>query len=73
MLNPELKVRNVGYIFILYEYLAACSGARPRRFDYNFIRPHGGLDGRAPAKVAGIGIEGEDKRLKLLGSSVDKK
>lgn len=39
----------------------------------NFVRPHMGLKGMTPAEVAGIGIEGGDKWLKLLKSSVDKK
>jgi hypothetical protein len=33
---------------------------------YNFIRPHQALDGRTPAEVAGIGIEGDDKWIALI-------
>ena len=28
---------------------------------YNFIRPHQGLEGKTPAEMAGIGINGENK------------
>lgn len=40
---------------------------------YNFIRPHMGLDGKTPAEMAGIGIDGENKWLGLLQKSVSRK
>lgn len=33
---------------------------------HNFIRPHEGLDGKTPAEVAGIEVEGENKWLTLI-------
>ena len=37
---------------------------------YNFIRPHQGLEGKTPAEVAGIGIDGENKWIELLEKSI---
>ena len=34
---------------------------------HNFIRPHGGLDGRTPAEAAGIAVAGPDKWRTLIG------
>jgi hypothetical protein len=39
---------------------------------YNFIRPHQALDGRTPAEMAGIGIEGENKWDVLLKKSINR-
>ena len=36
---------------------------------YNFIRPHQGLKGKTPAEVAGIGVDGENKWIKLIEKS----
>jgi len=36
---------------------------------YNFIRPHQGLQGGTPAEMAGIGIEEENRWMKLLNAS----
>jgi transposase-like protein len=33
---------------------------------HNYIRPHMGLDGKTPAEVAGINVEGENKWLTLI-------
>ncbi|MBI2184126.1 MAG: DDE-type integrase/transposase/recombinase [Thaumarchaeota archaeon] len=33
---------------------------------YNFVRPHTTLEGKTPAQVAGIGMEGQNKWLELL-------
>jgi len=33
---------------------------------HNYIRPHMGLNGKTPAELAGIGIEGEDKWLTII-------
>jgi hypothetical protein len=33
---------------------------------HNFIRPHEALDGKTPAEVAGIKVEGENKWLTLI-------
>ena len=40
---------------------------------YNFVRPHMTLEGKTPAEVAGIGIEGEDKWMRLLEKSQKKR
>jgi len=37
---------------------------------YNFIRPHQSLNGKTPAEMAGIGIEGENKWLGLFQKSI---
>ena len=31
------------------------------RIDHNFVKPHTELDGKTPAEVAGIKIQGENK------------
>ena len=36
------------------------------RIYYNFIRPHMALDGKTPAEVCGITIEGKDKWITLI-------
>lgn len=33
---------------------------------YNFIRPHLALDGKTPAEVAGVGVDGENKWISLI-------
>jgi len=33
---------------------------------HNYVRPHMGLDGRTPADLAGIEVQGEDKWLTLI-------
>jgi len=33
---------------------------------HNYVRPHMGLDGKTPADLAGIKVEGEDKWLTLI-------
>jgi len=37
---------------------------------YNFIRPHMGINGKTPAEAAGIGVDGENKWLRLLNNSI---
>ncbi|MHC1686836.1 MAG: hypothetical protein AB9879_03890 [Methanothrix sp.] len=37
---------------------------------YNFIRPYSALGGKTPAEAAGIGVDGENKWLKLLNNSI---
>jgi hypothetical protein len=39
---------------------------------HNYIRPHMALDGRTPAEVAGIKIEGENKWLTLIQNASKK-
>jgi hypothetical protein len=36
---------------------------------HNYVRPHMGLNGRTPADLAGIQVEGEDKWLTLIQNS----
>jgi len=36
------------------------------RINYNFIRPHMGLDGKTPAQVAGLDLQLEGIRWKAL-------
>ena len=33
---------------------------------HNYVRPHMALDGKTPAEVAGIKVEGENKWLTLI-------
>ena len=40
---------------------------------YNFVRPHTTLEGKTPAEVAGIGIEGENKWMELLQKALKEK
>ena len=39
----------------------------------NFVRPHSALNGKTPAEMAGIGIEGENKWMGLLKRSVEER
>ena len=39
---------------------------------HNFLRPHMGLDGKTPADLAGIKVEGDDKWLTLIQNAVAK-
>lgn len=39
---------------------------------YNFVRPHQTLEGKTPAEVAGIGVQGENKWMELLKRSLKK-
>ena len=38
---------------------------------HNYLRPHEGLDGRTPAEVRGIKIEGENKWITLIQNAVN--
>lgn len=40
------------------------------RLYYNFIKPHMGLDGKTPSEEAGITIEGDNKWLTLMKTSL---
>jgi putative transposase len=40
---------------------------------YNFIRPHQSLNGKTPAELAGVGVDGENKWEGLLRRSVNRK
>ncbi len=37
---------------------------------YNFARPHMTLEGKTPAEVAGIAVDGQNKWLELLRKSL---
>jgi hypothetical protein len=41
---------------------------------HNYIRPHEGLDGKTPAEVCGIKVEGENKWITIIqnASQLDK-
>ncbi len=41
--------------------------AEGARIHYNFVEPHQALQGQTPAQVAGVGVEGKNKRMVLLG------
>jgi hypothetical protein len=43
------------------------------RIYHNYIRPHMALDGKTPAEMAGIKIEGENKWLTLIQNASQKK
>jgi hypothetical protein len=40
---------------------------------HNCVRPHMGLDGKTPADLAGIQVEGQDKWLTLIQNAKYKK
>lgn len=40
------------------------------RLFYNFIKPHESLDGKTPSEEAGITIEGDNKWLSLMKTSL---
>lgn len=44
-----------------------------QRIHYNFVKPHEALEGMTPAQRAGIGIDGKNKWLELLASSLSKR
>jgi hypothetical protein len=39
---------------------------------HNYVRPYMGLDGKTPAEVAGIKVEGENKLLTLIQNAAEK-
>ncbi|MFI5450176.1 MAG: hypothetical protein ACHQ03_10500 [Candidatus Bathyarchaeia archaeon] len=39
---------------------------------HNYIRPHMALDGKTPAEVAGIKVEGENKWLTIIQNASNK-
>ena len=43
------------------------------RLFYNFIKPHEALDGRTPSEEAGITIEGDNKWISLMKTSLSYK
>jgi hypothetical protein len=43
------------------------------RLYYNFIKPHEVLEGRTPSEEAGITIEGDNKWLSLMKTSLSYK
>ena len=43
------------------------------RKQYNFVKPHTALEGRTPAEVVGVGVEGNDKWMELLKKSLEQK
>jgi hypothetical protein len=40
--------------------------AEGQRIDYNFVKPHMGLEGKTPADASGIKLEGENNRWMAL-------
>jgi hypothetical protein len=44
--------------------------AEGQRLHYNFVRPHMALEGQMPAQSAGVGIEGKDEWMELIGKSL---
>ncbi|NLF87640.1 hypothetical protein GX563_02325 [Candidatus Bathyarchaeota archaeon] len=40
---------------------------------HNYIRPHGSLDGKTPADMCGITVEGKNKWLTLIQNAAQKK
>jgi transposase-like protein len=41
------------------------------RIYYNFIRPHQALDGKTPAEMAGVGVDGENRWMELIRRSIE--
>jgi len=46
--------------------------AEGQRIHYNFVKPHMGLEGKTPAELAGIKIEGENKWITLIRNASKK-
>ena len=46
--------------------------AEGARIHYNFVKPHSALEGQTPADVAGVGVEGKNKWMALLKSSIER-
>jgi transposase-like protein len=44
--------------------------AEGQRLHYNFVKPHGALEGQTPAQRAGVGVQGDNKWLALLKASL---
>jgi hypothetical protein len=44
--------------------------AEGQRIHCNFMKPHEALEGQTPAQVAGIGLQGKDKWMELLRTSL---
>jgi len=43
------------------------------RINYNFIKPHMGLEGRTPAEAAGIQVKGENRWLTIIQNAAKAK
>jgi len=43
------------------------------RIYYNFVRPHQALEGKTPAEMAGVGVEGENKWMGLIKNAGQKR
>ncbi len=44
--------------------------AEGQRIQYNFVKPHMGLEGQTPAQVAGVGVNARNKWMELLREAI---
>lgn len=41
------------------------------RINHNFIKPHEGLNGKTPAEICGIKVEGKNKWITLIQNAIN--
>jgi transposase-like protein len=66
-----LKVKgNMKYLYALMDDTPILTGMQ---IYHNYVRPHMALDGKTPAEVAGIKVEGENKWMTLIQNAASKR
>lgn len=68
-LNGEVRDREKTMRGLKIQNTAVLSGYQ---IYHNYIRPHEGLDGKTPAEVCGINVEGQNKWITLIQNASNK-